>query len=119
MVLTPRKSAARASSSNRISLGMKTLQDSEDVVLFHDQELFAVELDLVPGVLAEEDAIAGLDREGQVRAVVGHAAGAHGDHLALLGLFLGGVGNDETAVLGVLFLETLDEHAVVQRTERR
>ena len=41
-------------------------------------------------------------------------AGADGDDLALLRLFLGGVGNDDAA-RGFLFsLDTADEHAVVQ-----
>ena len=44
-------------------------------------------------------------------------AGADGDDFALLRLFLGGVGNDDAAGgLGV-FLEPLDDDAVVERTE--
>ena len=44
-------------------LGSRLLafEHAEDVVLAHDEELLAVELDLGAGVLAEQDAVAGLD----------------------------------------------------------
>jgi hypothetical protein len=45
------------------------------------------------------------------------AARADGDDLALLGLFLGGVRNDDAALGLLFFLDALDDDAVVQRTE--
>jgi hypothetical protein len=49
---------------------------------------------------------------------VGHLAVAHGDDLAFDRLLLRGVGDDD-APLGLLFfLHALDEHAVVERTNR-
>jgi hypothetical protein len=39
------------------------LDDAEDFFFAHDEELFAVELDLGAGVLAEEDGVASLDVE--------------------------------------------------------
>src|SRR2546428_13450975 len=120
IVLMPRKSAARASSLNSNCLGMTTFlssvrvmvdggraarsgaDDAEDVLLLHDEVLLTVELDLAAGVLAEEDSIAFLHREREILAVVVDLAGAHGDDLALLRLLLGGVGDDEAAVLLVL-----------------
>jgi len=40
----------------------------------------------------------------------------HRDHLALLGLFLGGVRDDDAALLLLLLLQPLDKDAVMQRT---
>src|SRR5437870_8266857 len=137
MTLIPRKSAARASSLNRSCLGMGTFlqsvhecsiaaeprllraEDAEDVLLLHDEVLRAVQLDLAAGILPEKDPVAGLDRGRNLGAVLGDLPGADGDHPALLRLFLGGVGDEDAAVLGVLFLEALDEHAVVERPQRR
>src|SRR4029453_5049011 len=121
MVLIPRKSAARASSLKRSCLGMTTFlsEDAENVFLFHDEILLAVELHLAAGVLPEEDPVALLDRERQVLAVLGHAAGPDRDDLALLRLLLGAVGNDDAAVLLLVLGQTLDEQAVVQWTQRR
>ena len=42
---------------------------------------------------------------------------ADGDDLALLRLFLGGVGNDDAADLLFAFVDALDEDAVVQRSD--
>ena len=42
---------------------------------------------------------------------------AGGDDLALLGLFLGGVGDDDPADLLFAFLDALDDDAVVQRSD--
>jgi len=49
-------------------------------------------------------------------ALVGDFAVTDGDHLALLGLFLGAVRDDDAALPGFLLFLPLDEDAVVQRT---
>src|SRR3989441_4058591 len=72
MMLTPRRSAARASSLNTSCFAMNVFlpsvhtaiaaaeprgsraEDAEHVLLPHGQVLLAVQLDLAPGVLAEE-----------------------------------------------------------------
>src|SRR4029077_3579816 len=79
MTLIPRRSAARASSLSSSCLGMDvfSLEDPEDVLFLHDEVLLAVDRDLAAGILAEEDPVTLLDREGHVRAVVGGPAGAH------------------------------------------
>ena len=72
---------------------------------------------LAAGPLAEEDPVAGLDghRDQLARFLAG--ALPDGDDLALGGLFLGGVGDDQTA-LGLLFaLDPADEDAVVKGRE--
>src|SRR5688572_10635393 len=76
-VLTPRSISARARSSKRISLGAMgtfslALDHAEDLVLAQDEVLDAFDLDLVAGVLAEEDPVAGLHVEGADLAVLQH-----------------------------------------------
>jgi hypothetical protein len=45
------------------------------------------------------------------------AAGADGEHFAFLGLFLGGVGDDDPALGGRLFFHALHQHAVAEGTK--
>src|SRR2546428_2711430 len=94
-------------------------KDAEDVLFLHDEEFLAVQLDLAAGVLAEEDPVALFHRERLVLALLGDPTGPHRDHLALLRLLLGGVGDDDAAVLLVALGEALDEHPVVERAQRR
>src|SRR5881275_1557918 len=88
-------------------------QNAHDVALLHDQELLAVELDLGAGPLAEQHAVASLDVEADELAGLVAAARADGDDLALLGLLLGGIRNDDPALGLFLALETTDDDAVV------
>ena len=77
----------------------------------------AVHLEFLARVLAEEDLVAGLHADGDQLAVVVGLAGADGDDFAHRGLFRGGVGDDDAAGGFTLFLEPLDDHAVVQGTQ--
>src|SRR5215472_3064637 len=121
--LTPRSTLARASSLNfTIFAGMSLssyawsgLDDAEDVFLTQDEVLLAVDLDLGPRVLAEQDTVARLHIEGDDLAVLVHLPLAHGDDLALLGLLLRGVGDDDAAG-ALLLLEPLDDQPVGQRS---
>src|SRR4051812_7778777 len=120
---------SRASAENFTSLAAISIRSVEffafrrsgdhahDVGFLHDQELLAVELDLGAGPLAEQHAVAGLDVEADELAGLVAAARADGDDLALLGLLLGGVRNDDSALGLFLALETTDDDAVVQRTK--
>src|SRR5947208_2225382 len=74
------------------------------------------ELHLGAGVLPEEDLVTGLDVERDLLAVFGHLAVADGDDLALLGLLLRGVRDNDPALFHFLLLEPLDENAVMQGT---
>jgi hypothetical protein len=79
--------------------------------------LLALDLHLGARVLPEQDPVADLDVELADRAVLGNLAVADGDDLALDGLLLGGVGDDD-APLGLLFfLHSLDDHAVLKRAD--
>src|SRR3989449_6680029 len=94
-------------------------KDAEDVLFLHDEEFFAVQLDLAAGVLAEEDPGALFHRERLVLALLGDPAAPARAHAALLRLLLGGVGDADAAVLLVALGEALDEHPVVERAQRR
>jgi hypothetical protein len=89
------------------------LEDAEDFVFLHDQEVFAVELDLSAAPLAEEDAIAGLDVEGKYFAFVVGLALADGDHFTLLRLLLRGVGDNDAATDAFALFDAPDQDAIV------
>ena len=74
----------------------------------------AVDSDVLPRGLPEEAGRPGLDVEGQHLAVVLRLAFAGGDDLALLGLFLGSVGDDDPADALLSFVQTLDNDPVVE-----
>src|SRR5215813_2496222 len=90
-------------------------EDSEHFLFADDQELFAVDLDLVSGVLAEENAIAILHVNGLSFTLVVLLASTNGDHLTLLRLLFRSVGNDDAATNGLRLIETANQNAVMQR----
>src|SRR6266852_7635246 len=138
MMLTPRSRAARPSSLNRICFGIwcsssivegmtqpsrpgrvggvrspRLLDNGQHVVFLHDQILLVVDLHLGAGILAEQDAVVGLYVQGDLLAVLVHLPVAYRDDLALLGLLLGGIRNDDAALLDFFLLLALDEDAVM------
>src|SRR2546430_1307605 len=58
-----------------------------------------------------------LDVDGDELAALGAAAGSNGDDLALLWLLLSGVGNDDATSSLRLGIDSLDDNAVVKRSE--
>src|SRR6266487_2791819 len=88
------------------------LDHSEDVVGAHDLELLAIQLDFRAAVLADQDAVAFLDFERDFLPVIIGLARAERDDDALLGLFLGGIGDDDAALLGFLLFSRLNEETV-------
>src|SRR5882762_3196751 len=120
MMLMPLSSAARASSSNLSCFGMARvpsflLENGEDIFLAHDQVLLVIELHLGAGVLPEQDLVPGLHVERDLLALVGDLAVTDGFHLALLGLFLGRVRDDDPALLDLFLFEPLHQKPIVQR----
>src|SRR5581483_1942250 len=120
-MLTPRRIFSRASWLNFTSFAAmayvppSTFEHAEDVLLAHDEMLFAVELHLGPGVLPEQDGVADLDVERRHLPVVVHLALADGHDFALLGLLLRRVGDDDAALrLLHLIFEALDEDAILK-----
>src|SRR6478672_2589100 len=77
--------------------GDALFDDPHDVALLHDQELFAIDLDLGAGPFSEQHPVADLDVDGDQLAGLVAAAGAHGDDLALGRLLFGSIGNDDAA----------------------
>src|SRR5205823_8186253 len=125
-VLTPLRMASRARTSKRISFAISVisvclredllLDDAEDVFLAHHQVLFAFDLDLGAGVLREQHAVADLDVEGADLAVFEDLAVADCQDLAFDRLFLGGIGNDDSALRLLFLLHALDDPAILQRS---
>src|SRR3990170_1083993 len=96
---------------------VKSGDHPEDVAFLHDDEVFAIDLDLGARPFAEQDAVAGLDVQGRDLAVVVADTRADGDDFAFLRLFLGSVGNDDPAGGLFLCLDPTDEDAVMKRPE--
>src|SRR3954447_319409 len=96
---------------------LKSGDDPEDVAFLHDDEVFAVDLDLGARPFAEQDLVAGLDVERRNLALVILGAAADGDDFAFLRLFLGGVGNDDPARGLFIGLDSADEDTVVKWPE--
>src|SRR5690606_7468885 len=91
--------------------------DPHDVAFLHDQQVFAVELDLGAGPLAEQHAVASLHVERGDSADLALGARTDGDDLALARLFVGAVREDD-APGGLFFgFDATDQYAVVQRTK--
>src|SRR5499425_1194139 len=137
---TPRSILSRASTENLTSLaaiavvseidvyasepslgglppGDALFDDTHDVALLHDQELFAIDLDLGARPFAEQHPVTDLYVDRNELAGLVSAARANRDDLALGGLFLRGIGDDDPAS-GLLFgINALDDDAVVKRTK--
>src|SRR5262245_30031858 len=94
--------------------GAALFEDGEHVLLAQDQVLLVLELHVGAGVLPEQDPVASLHLERQPLALVGDLAVAGGDDLALLGLLLGGVRDDDPALPDLLLLHALHDEPVVQ-----
>jgi hypothetical protein len=91
------------------------LDHSQNVVGAHDLVLLAIQLDFRAAVFADEHAVALLDLKRDFLPVVIGLAGAERHDDALLGLFLGGIGDDDAALLGFLLFGRLNEEAISER----
>src|SRR4029077_8163225 len=99
-ISTPRNIRSRASPENFTSFaamfGAPLGDHAHDVGFFHNDEVFAVELDLGTRPFAEQHPVALLDVHRHELAVFVPRAGAAGHDLAFHRLFLCRVGNDDT-----------------------
>src|SRR4030095_4480032 len=124
-MLIPRSTLERASSPNLTIFGgmilssrSSGLDDPEDVFLTYDEDLLAVDLDLRPRVLAEQDTVPRLHVERNELALLAQLAPPDGDDLTFLRLLLRGVRDDDAP--GTLFLwllQSLHDQTVGQRTD--
>jgi hypothetical protein len=92
-------------------------QNPHDVAFLHDQVLIVIDLHLGAGPLAEQHQIAGFDIDRNELADLITSTGANGNNFALLGLFLGGVGNDDASSTLCLGFDAFDYDTIVKRTE--
>src|SRR2546428_2492588 len=88
--------------------------DRQHFVFAHDDVFLAIELDLLSGVLPEQDEIAGFHIERRALPVVFDFAASGRNDFALLGLFLGRVGNDDPPDFLFAFFKALNKNPVVQ-----
>src|ERR687897_3958696 len=88
--------------------------DGEDVAGGEDQVLLAGVLDLGAAVLAVDDLVTHRDVERDTVAVVVDTTGTDRNDLALLGLLLGRVRDDQAGGGGLLGFERLDDDEVLE-----
>src|SRR5262245_16866826 len=86
----------------------------QDVGFSKDLDVFAVDFDVRSAVLAVDHFVADADGELAALAVFQQLAGANGDDLAALGLFLGGVGQHDAASGALFGFDGLDNDAVIE-----
>ncbi len=92
------------------------LDDAENLVLAHDEELFAVKLDFGTRVLSKEHPVAGLHVRLDASTVLKQFALANGDDFALLGLFFRRIGNVKAGGgLRIGLGNPPYDHAIVER----
>src|SRR5258705_1322321 len=91
--------------------------DAHDVFFAHHEQFFAVNLDGLAGIFAEQDLVSLPDIQRTDLAVFQDLAIANRNHLTLVGLLGGGIGNHDAGSGLALFLQALDDYTVVQRTD--
>src|ERR1700756_273846 len=97
--------------------GLGLDQHPHDVALLHYEVLDTIDFDLGARPFAEQDAVADLDVDRDKLAALVAAPRSNGGNLALLRFLLGGVGNDYAASGLRLGIDSLDDNAVVKRSE--
>src|SRR4051812_27197837 len=90
---------------------------SENFFFLHDEEVFAVNLDLGSRVFAEQDAIALFNCQGEYFAVFVAAALSYGDDFAFLRFVFCAVGDDDSASSRGRLFHAANQDAVMQRGE--
>src|SRR5215510_636367 len=88
------------------------IENREHFVLAHDEVFLAIELDILPGVLPEQNRVAGLHVERHTLGLLPFTE-TDGDDFSLLRLFLGAIGDDDSADFLFTLVDTLDDDAVV------
>src|SRR5262249_8101244 len=109
-----RASARRPVANRRRSA---SADDAEDVLFLEDHVVLAAELHLGAGPLAVDHLVADLHARLQQTAILQPLALANRHDLALHGLFLGGVGNNEASLGAGFGSQWLEQQTVVQGLE--
>ena len=89
----------------RVRSSSKLSNDSEDIVLAHDQVVLTVYLDLGAPVFGDQDFVADFDAEFDLLAIVVELASAEGYDGTFLRLFFRRVGNDDASLLDFFLFE--------------
>src|SRR5678816_3645135 len=88
------------------------IENREHFVLAHNEVFLAIELDVLPGVLPEQNRVACLHVERHAVRLFPFTE-ADSDDLSLLRLFLGAIGDDDSADFLFALIDALDNDAVV------
>src|SRR5688500_1863776 len=99
-----------------VDCGGTLADDAHEVGFLHDEEVLPVELDLGARPLAEQHLVADLDIDRRELSGFVASAGTNSHDLALGGLFLCRVGNDDAAFSLFLGINPFDHNTVMQRT---
>ena len=91
-----------------------SVHDRQDIAAVDDEVLLAVELEFGAAPLGEDDAVTGLDVEGDALAVVVEGALADGQDGGELGLLGGGLGEVDAGAGDGLGLVALNQKLVVE-----
>src|SRR6516162_1055087 len=93
-------------------LARRSLFDhAHDVALLSHDEILAVDFDLGSRPLSEQHSVANFDIQRTELAVIVPGVGPGGNDFALHWLFLGGIGDNNTACRFLLLLDATDEYA--------
>src|ERR1700683_1986545 len=93
------------------------LDAGEDVGLAQHEQILPLALYLGPAVLAVEDLVVFLHVQRDALAVIVQLAVADSQDLSLLGLLLGGVGQDDATGSGLLLLDRPHDQPIAQGLE--
>ena len=77
----------------------------------------ALNVDFGPCILAEQNAVALLDLEGDHFSVIASFTTASCNYSTFLWFFLGGVGNDDPSGRCFIFIDALDQEPVLERAD--
>src|SRR3989442_12879583 len=91
------------------------VDDRKDVIGVEDFVFLAIEFDLGAAVFADQHAVSLFDFERDFLALVIGFAGAESNDKPFGGFFLGGIGNDDAALLDFLLFGRFDQNAVAER----
>src|ERR1700733_15593039 len=92
-------------------------QNSEDLILAHDQEFFSINADLTARILAEQDAVALFHVQWNYFAVLQALAFSTGYNFSFLRLLFGGIGDKQPAnLVFLLVFNAFHDEPVIERS---
>src|SRR5690606_23263540 len=92
------------------------LDDGQNIVLAHDENLFTVNLHSLARIFAEQDALSYFDRQRGDGTVFITFTIAHSNNFALFGFFCGGIGDHDARGSRAFCFDSLDDNPVVKGT---